>query len=71
MFLACKFPEDPHLQNKHVNINTGDSSEFTVTTFLFVEPNVSCAVVVCRATHGVVLRRDVLEFLRGCQVQYL
>ena len=33
------------------------------TTFLLVKPDVPCAVIVCWAAHGVVLRYEVLEFL--------
>lgn len=41
-----------------------NSSKSTPTTFLFVEPDITCAVIVCRAAHCVILGRDVLELLR-------
>jgi hypothetical protein len=48
-----------------------NSSKFGLATFLLVEPDVSCAVIVCGTTHGVVLGCDVLEFLRDDLIQYL
>jgi len=69
VFLACRSPEDPHLSNGPININTIDSSKAAPTTFLLVEPDIPCAIIVRRATHGVVLGRDVLEFLCDGPVQ--
>lgn len=39
----------------------------SLETFLLVEPDIPRPVIVCRPTHGVVLGRDVLKFLRDDQ----
>lgn len=66
---SCRSPGDLHLCDRCININAVDSFKLALTTFLFVEPDIPCAVIVCRATHRVVLGRDVLEFLRDELVQ--
>lgn len=63
MFPACKSPEDLHLRNERVNIDEADSSKLAFTTFLLVEPDITCAIIVRRATHVIVLGHDILELL--------
>ena len=70
MFLACRSPGDLHLQNECVNVDTVNSSKFTTITFLLVEPDAPCAVIVCGTTHGIILGCDVLELLRGGLFQH-
>lgn len=57
----------PSVKYRQISMAVVKSSEFTLKTFLLVEPDIPCPVVVCGATQGVVLRRDVLKFLRNDQ----
>ena len=64
MFLVCMSREDLHLFNGPININAVKSLKSAPTTFLFVESDITRAVIVCRAAHCIILGRDVLELLR-------